>query len=54
MVDDNKTNDDSDGKENGKNNMFTVTNNNFAGALRYFVHFFAIGAQRRHETSALL
>ena len=54
FLDDCKTNGDGDGKENGKNNMFTLTNNNFAGALRYFVHFFAIGAQRRHETSALL
>ena len=34
-----KTNDDGDGKENGKNNMFILTNNNFA-----FLHFFAVVA----------
>ena len=35
FLDDNKTNNDGDGKENDK------TNNNFARASRYFVHFFA-------------
>ena len=36
FLDDNKTNDDGDGKENGKkNNMFILTNNNFARASRY-------------------
>ena len=34
-----------------KNNMFILTNNNYALALRYFVHFFAVGAPLRHETS---
>ena len=38
---DNKTNDDGDGKENGKKYMFILTNNNFALASHYFVHFFA-------------
>ena len=42
FLDDNKTNDNGDSKENGKNNMFISTNNNFARASRYFVHFFAI------------
>ena len=50
-LDDNKTNDDGDGEENGKNNMFIITNNNFARASRYFVHFFAVVAPLRHETS---
>ena len=44
FLDDNKTNDDGDGKENGKNNMFILTNNNFARASRNFVHFFAVVA----------
>ena len=49
---DNKTNDDGDGdgKENGKNNMFILTNI-FARASRYFVHFFAVAAPLQHETS---
>ena len=38
---DNKTNDDGDGKENGKK-MFILTNNNFARESHNFVHFFAI------------
>ena len=44
FLDDNKTKDDGDGdgKEIGRNNMFILTNNNFARASRYFVHFFAI------------
>ena len=29
FLDDNKTNDDGDGEENGKNNKFILTNNNF-------------------------
>ena len=50
-LDDNKTNDDGDGEENGKKKMFIITNNNFARASRYFVHFFAVVAPLRHETS---
>ena len=49
--DDNKTNDDGDGKENGRKYMFILTNNNFARTSRYFVHFFAAVAPLRHETS---
>ena len=51
--DDNKTNDDDDGdgKENGRKYMFILTNNNFARASHYFVHFFAVVAPLRHETS---
>ena len=48
---DNKTNNNGDGKENGKKYMFILTNNNFALASRYFVHFFAAVAPLRHETS---
>ena len=44
FLDDNKTKDDGDAKENGKNN-------NFARASRYFMHFFAVVAPLRHETS---
>ena len=51
FLDDNKNNDDGDGKENGKNNMFIFTNNNFARASRYFVHFIVVVALLRHETS---
>ena len=53
FLDDNKTNDDGDGdgKENGKKNLFKLTNNNFTRASRYFVHFFAVVAPLRHETS---
>ena len=46
-----KTNDDGDGKKNGKNNMFILTNKNFARVSRYFVHFFSVVAPLRHETS---
>ena len=46
FLDDNKTNDDGDGKENGKK-MFISTNNNFARESRNFVHFFAIVAPLR-------
>ena len=46
ISDDNKINDDGDGKENGKNNMFISTKityyNHFARASRYFVLFFAV------------
>ena len=51
FLDENKTNDDGDGKENGKNEMFILTSNNFARESRYFVHFFAIIAPLRHEIS---
>ena len=51
FLDDNKTNEEGDGKEIGKNDIFTLTNNNFARASLYFVHFFAVVAQLRHETS---
>ena len=52
FLDDNKTNDDGNGKENGKKNkMFISTNNNFASVSRYFVHFFAVVEKLRHETS---
>ena len=45
-------NDDGDGKENGnETRMFILTNDNFARASRYFVHFFAVVAPLRHETS---
>ena len=51
FLDDNKTNDDGEGEENGKKNMFIITNNNFARASRYFVHFFAVVAPLQHGTS---
>ena len=35
----------------GVKNMFILTNNNFARTKRYFVHFFAVIAPLRHETS---
>ena len=44
FLDHNKTNDDADGKEISKNGMFILTNNNFARASHYFVHFFAVVA----------
>ena len=34
-----------------KNDMFILTNNNFASTSRYFVHFFTVVAPLRHETS---
>jgi len=37
--------------EQQKNNIFILINNNFARASRYFVHFFAVVAPLRHETS---
>ena len=51
FLDDNKTNDDGDGKENGKKYTFILRKNNFARASRYFVHFFAVVASLRHKTS---
>ena len=48
FLDDNKTNDDADGKEIGKNDMFIITNNNFARASHSFVHFFAVVAQHKN------
>ena len=51
FLDDNKTNDDGDGKESGKNNIFILKNNNFARASRYLAHSFAVVAPLRHETS---
>ena len=51
FLDDNKTKDDGDSKENGKKYMFILTNNNSARGSRYSVHFFAVDAQLRHETS---
>ena len=48
FLDDNKTNDDGDGKENGKKYMFMVASNNFARASRCFVHFFAVVTPLRH------
>ena len=47
FLNDNKTNDDDDGKENGKKKdvyINILTNNNFTRASRYFVHFFAVVA----------
>ena len=41
FLDDNKTNDEGNSEEISKNDMFILTNNNFARASRYFVHFFA-------------
>ena len=51
FLDNNKTN--GDGKEIGKKwyVKFILTNNNFARASRYFVHFFAVIAPLGHETS---
>ena len=51
FLDDNKTNYDGESNEKGKNYMFIATNNNFKRASRYFVHFFAVVAPLRHETS---
>ena len=51
FLDDNKTNDDLDGKENGKKYMFILTNNNFARTSRYFLHFFVVVVPPRLETS---
>ena len=52
FLDDNKTNDDGDDKENGKKYVYINKQQlNFVRASRYFVHFFAIVASLRHETS---
>ena len=51
FLDDNKTNDDGDGNENGKNYISIVTNKNFKRASRYFVHFFAVVAYGGPEGS---
>ena len=41
-----------DDKEIGKKwYVYIITNNNFARASRYFVHFFAVVAPLRQETS---
>ena len=44
ILDDNKTNNDGNGKEEGQKIMFILTNNNLSPASRYFVHFFAFVA----------
>ena len=52
FLDDNKTNDDGDGRRTAKKvKGFYWQNNKFARASRYFVHFFAVVAPLRHETS---
>ena len=52
FLDDNKTNDDGDGKEISKKwYVYMLTNNNFARASRYFVRFFTVVAPLRYETS---
>ena len=52
FLDDIETNDNVDGKENGKKVIGSYwQNNNVARATRYFVHFFAFVAPLRHETS---
>ena len=44
--------DDGDGNENGKKTTgLDWQNNNFARASRFFVHFFAVTARLRRETS---
>ena len=50
FLDDIETNDNVDGKENGKKviGFYWQTT---ARATRYFVHFFAFVAPLRHETS---
>ena len=49
---DNKPNDDGHGKKSGKKYTFLLTNNTFALASGYFVHFFAAIAPLRYETSS--
>ena len=47
-----RNNDDGDGNENGEKAIgLDYENNNFARASRFFVHFLAIVARLRHETS---
>ena len=46
------SNDDSDGNENGKKAKgLDKQNNNFARALRFFVHFFAVAARLQRESA---
>ena len=46
------SNDDGDGKENGQKAIVSnEQNNNFARASPFFVHFFAVVARLRRETS---
>ena len=51
FLDDNKTNDDGDGKEIGKKWYVYINKQQLARASRYFVHFFVVVAPLRHETS---
>ena len=53
FLDDNKTNEDGNGKENGKEviGFYLKQNDNFAAASCHFVHFFSDIAPLRHETS---
>ena len=46
------SNEDSDGNENGKKAKgLDKQNNNFARALRFFVHFFAVAARLQRESA---
>ena len=46
------SNDDGDGNEKGKKAIgFDQQNNNFAGASRFFVHFFAFIARLQRESA---
>ena len=46
------SNDDREGNENGKKmNSFILAKNSFARASRFSVHFLAVLARLRHETS---
>ena len=46
------SNDDGDGNENGKKAKgLDWQNNNFARALRFFVHFFAVAARLQRESA---
>ena len=46
------SNDDGDGKENGKKAIgLDWQNNNFARASRFFVHFFAVSARLQRESA---
>ena len=53
FLDDNKTNDEGDGKEIGKKCYVYINKQqlNFVRASCYFVHFLAVVAPLRHETS---
>ena len=49
------SNDDGGGEvERQKSNSFRLAKQNFARASRFFVHFFAVVAQLRRETSQFL